>query len=228
MKNETPSVKEVFSEDMDREVEVRGQSMRFLIADGEMVIVQRIKPQQLTVGDILLFYQDNQFFVHRIVYKRQNNGQYIFITKGDMHLGFDPPVGEEQILGKVITIKKRPGSIGLAAPAGKILSYSICAYSTLAYLGNVAFDVIVNHFFDALSKILSLLHRTNSQFLSTFLPFSSRFDKNLNQAAGSVYRISCQGKRRADFLLSLLELIPTFFFTIFVYCFQSFPEKEHS
>lgn len=60
-------------------------SMRDKIDIGDVVIVKKLKPQELNeleVGNILVFKMDNKVIVHRIVEIKNDDG-LLFVTKGD-------------------------------------------------------------------------------------------------------------------------------------------------
>lgn len=77
-----------------------GASMAPAIRDGEMLRVERVCPEKLTKGDIVLFHDGANFRAHRLVkVDRQNSA---FVTRGDASIENDASICAEQIVGKVI------------------------------------------------------------------------------------------------------------------------------
>lgn len=57
----------------------------------------------MNVGDIIEYQTEDYNIIHRIIEKKQNNGNFIFTTKGDNNKQPDSdPVNENQLIGKVI------------------------------------------------------------------------------------------------------------------------------
>ena len=71
---------------------------------GDVVITNEIDFKNFKTGDILVYKLDDQTIVHRIQsITKDQNGRYVFITKGDYNKDKDlRPVTEEQVIGKVI------------------------------------------------------------------------------------------------------------------------------
>ncbi len=84
-----------------------GASMTPTIRNGEVLHVERARPEELKKGDIVLFREGVNFRAHRLVgLDRTRN---VFMTRGDASETNDQPVNGAQILGRV-TSKKSSGS----------------------------------------------------------------------------------------------------------------------
>jgi len=73
---------------------------------GDVIIVKSFEPDQIKVGDIILFYHDKRQIVHRVVFINQTEGEYSYTTKGDANpvsLDFEKNIPYSQIKGKLIT-----------------------------------------------------------------------------------------------------------------------------
>jgi len=77
---------------------------------GDIMILVGVKPENLKIGDILVF-RDKQKdpIIHRIVKKWKTNGKWYFQTKGDHNLqSIDSPklnevgISEDRIIGKAV------------------------------------------------------------------------------------------------------------------------------
>ena len=63
---------------------VEGRSMHPLLRDGDLVIVVKEKPQDIRVGDIIVYKTfDGRFIIHRVIGVEVYKGMYYYRTKGD-------------------------------------------------------------------------------------------------------------------------------------------------
>ena len=73
---------------------------------GDVIILWRARPDNLEVGDILVFKSDRpQPIIHRIVKITQEGGKYYYHTKGDHNsnsINDEVKISEDRILGKGI------------------------------------------------------------------------------------------------------------------------------
>ena len=84
-------------------VAVATGSMEKELFTGDVVIIKKCKPNDVNVGDIIEYQMDGYTVIHRIVEKKQKNGNYYFVTKGDNNNAPDSDdVKEDQLIGKVI------------------------------------------------------------------------------------------------------------------------------
>ena len=79
---------------------VTGWSMLPAIMPGDTLEIERIHPDAVSEGDIVLFSRDRRFFVHRVVAKGRPKDAAI-VTRGDAMPASDPPVPLSDLLGKV-------------------------------------------------------------------------------------------------------------------------------
>ena len=78
-------------------------SMEKEICVGDVAIIKKCNSNDVNVGDIIEYQMEGYTVVHRIIDKRQNNGRFSFITKGDNNNTPDrDEVKEDQLIGKVI------------------------------------------------------------------------------------------------------------------------------
>jgi GNAT superfamily N-acetyltransferase len=83
-----------------------GQSMDGCIKNGEYIEVRRMKSEELVPGDIIFFFCEGHPFVHRLI-RKENTGKKIVIwAKGDQVQGFDACLSPEDILGKVVAVRR--------------------------------------------------------------------------------------------------------------------------
>lgn len=84
-----------------------GNSMYPIIKEGNVCRFIICDPLTLQKGDIILFHAlSGQLVAHRFIEKILLQDSLLYRIKGDTNLGFDQPIRQEQILGKLLYIKK--------------------------------------------------------------------------------------------------------------------------
>jgi signal peptidase len=84
-----------------------GNSMYPLIKEGNICRFISIK-EKLVRGDIILYLSEEGHLVgHRYLHSYVENGALYHIFKGDTNFSPDPPVNENQLIGKLAWIKKK-------------------------------------------------------------------------------------------------------------------------
>lgn len=78
-----------------------GWSMLPSVWPGDMLVVESVKGEAVSKGDIILFGRDRRLFAHRVVRKSSSPGDSTIRTRGDAMAAPDPPVNESQLLGRV-------------------------------------------------------------------------------------------------------------------------------
>jgi signal peptidase len=74
---------------------VYGGSMAGTIPVGSLAVTKEVRPQDVNVGDVIVFYPpatspDRSPLMHRVVSVREEDGQRVFQTKGDANPTLDP------------------------------------------------------------------------------------------------------------------------------------------
>ena len=78
-------------------------SMEKTIFVGDIAIIKKCNPNDIIVGDIIEYQMEGYTVIHRVIEKKQNNGEFSFITKGDNNGVPDKDaVREDQLIGKMI------------------------------------------------------------------------------------------------------------------------------
>ncbi|MCM0649310.1 signal peptidase I [Clostridium swellfunianum] len=85
-------------------------SMKPMIDPGDMVLVRKLKPDDIKVGDVIKFKSDNIYIFHRIISVKNDEQQVKYETKGDNNSTADRElVAIENIKGKVIGVIPKIG-----------------------------------------------------------------------------------------------------------------------
>jgi signal peptidase I len=86
-------------------IPVSGSSMLPLIQDGDQALV-RHGLSGIQCGDMVIFRQQGKMVVHRVLRINLHPNGSTFLIKGDNNLTVDPPVQAEEIVGRVLLIKR--------------------------------------------------------------------------------------------------------------------------
>ena len=88
-------------------LQVTGWSMLPTIFPGDTLIIERCSAASTCEGDIVLVSRDGRLFVHRLLEKtRESDRSSSIRTRGDSMPTIDPPVTEEQLMGRVSAIER--------------------------------------------------------------------------------------------------------------------------
>lgn len=88
---------------------VKGNSMYPLLREGDIVFITRASPDDISVGDVIVFSTPGgRLVVHRVVEIVDVGGRRFFITQGDNNpiKDFYYPVGVpgDKVVGKLVTV----------------------------------------------------------------------------------------------------------------------------
>lgn len=83
---------------------VRGASMLPSIFPGDVLIVHPETARGARCGDIVLFFREDRFCAHRVVDRTEQGGRVSLITQGDALCRNDPPVAEDELVGRVAAV----------------------------------------------------------------------------------------------------------------------------
>jgi len=107
------AVLELWAEKCARtESAITGNSMAPLIRHGDMVVIEH-GDVPLRIGDVVVVKRQGTIVAHRLVHSEMEEGRERFLTRGDACGGIDPPVGRDQIIGKVVEVRSSEGRVGL-------------------------------------------------------------------------------------------------------------------
>lgn len=114
---------------------VRGCSMFPFINYSDKVLIRRILPNEVKIGDIILIHtpiEENLFIAHRVIRISKGIKGKEFFTKGDFVLSFDELGKQIEVIGRIVRIiKKGKIKINLENKKTETLSYLIAKYSCL-------------------------------------------------------------------------------------------------
>jgi hypothetical protein len=90
------------------------------ILPGDLVLIQRASPHEISPGEVVLFLQEGRLFVHRVVDRKVvatagRSEKSCLITRGDRLRHEDPPVTEPELLGRLVSIERDHQKVELPA-----------------------------------------------------------------------------------------------------------------
>jgi signal peptidase I len=117
-----------------------GWSMLPTIWPGETLVVERVSPDQVRFGDVILVGRERRLCAHRVV-STQDSGRPHWITQGDAMPAPDRPVSASELLGRVGYVIRAgrlipvPAELSLAENLiAKLVRRSVPAARALVYL----------------------------------------------------------------------------------------------
>jgi hypothetical protein len=73
---------------------------------GDIMFIVGVKPQNIKIGDIIIFDAGQQApVIHRVIHIKDENGTYVFSTEGDNNngqLSFEKSINQNQVVGKAV------------------------------------------------------------------------------------------------------------------------------
>ncbi|HVO61379.1 MAG TPA: signal peptidase I [Terriglobales bacterium] len=87
-------------------IRVSGTSMLPSIWPGDVLAVCGCQPSKIVLGDIVCFARSARFVVHRVIKISSMDRRTVWLTQGDSMARADEPFTEEQLLGKVVAIRR--------------------------------------------------------------------------------------------------------------------------
>jgi signal peptidase I len=94
------------------------------IRPGDILVVGRVAPEALAVGDIIVWLADERLIAHRVVRLFEAAGERLFQTHGDARPRPDPAAPIARVIGRVEDVERpqpvaiRRGIPGLARMMG--------------------------------------------------------------------------------------------------------------
>ena len=85
-----------------------GMSMLPTLWPGDALAIESCAAGEVEPGEIVLFMRDDRFFIHRLLSKQLGTYEICLLTRGDCMSDYDPPVSNDEFLGRVKTVQ-RPG-----------------------------------------------------------------------------------------------------------------------
>jgi hypothetical protein len=115
------------------ETSIRGDSMAPAIPAGARLRVRVLQEKAYGRGDIVFFFTDNGFIVHRIAHwPRWGAAVGYFLTRGDACLVPDVPVKGDRVIGTVVAFRSGGDWQPAGVEAGRSILHRAVRMATLA------------------------------------------------------------------------------------------------
>jgi len=101
---------------------VTGSSMIPALWPGDLVTIRSTPSSELSCGDIVLFFRDRRFFVHRVLDVSAGS----LLTRGDSVVSSDSPVSPDELLGRVVSITGACGTraVSQLGAVGRLVAFA--------------------------------------------------------------------------------------------------------
>ena len=123
-------------------------SMSPLIKPGDLVIIAKVFPYRIRVGDIIQFWDGEEFIVHRVIGIKRYGDTLFFMTKGDANEVMDQDlVHQSNVMGKLVLIIPKIGWISIITKQAVWRVYSIVHENFSVSLVTIAIITIISIYF---------------------------------------------------------------------------------
>ena len=96
-----------------RPILVAGVSMEPTLKTGDVVVTRDVPVEDVRVGDIIRYRDENSHVLHRVVLIQSARGAVQFVTQGDANNTLDEPVHGDRLEGKVVLVVPKVGWVTL-------------------------------------------------------------------------------------------------------------------
>jgi signal peptidase I len=90
-----------------------GTSMVPAIHPGDVLSIQPVDPNEVTLGDIVVYAREKVLVVHRIVRTSARSSEPYLVTRGDRLLQDDAPILPSELLGRVASIERKDRRVNI-------------------------------------------------------------------------------------------------------------------
>jgi len=120
-------IKDLLKSGVMLRIQVTGFSMEPFLSNGDVVKIQKVRPDRLLPGDLVFFVnQQGSLILHRLIKKKKAaNGTIRLQTKGDALVCCDELFKPDHLIGKVCMIEKKNSArqINLESLQIRIINY---------------------------------------------------------------------------------------------------------
>jgi len=113
-----------------------GGSMFPFIRPGDIITAKPITPENLTIGQVLFYYKDGNFFAHRL---KEKSGNSLMITRGDNLPFNDNFITPSEVLGKIVMIERKGKKIDMESGLMRLVNWTIARIPIYWLIRSVSF-----------------------------------------------------------------------------------------
>lgn len=148
---------------------MQGNSMYPNLRDGDIGVVQKCNPEDLQIGDIVVFRNNRNFVCHRLINILQSDGKTIFIARGDKNMLSDPPFFAEDLSGIITCFKRKEKIIPIDSKGFRILILHfrriLIPYYNLILRFKSYRKKLIDNLKSLISNIKVIIEKSKKQFL---------------------------------------------------------------
>jgi signal peptidase I len=135
-------------------VDTAGYSMWPFIRPGEKIVVKRVAMDELNQGDVILYREDGELRLHRLIRKTGDKGRYAFYSRGDNSNSSPEFISEEMYIGKAVAVVRK----------GKMINFP-CRSRYLQSRGIIIFKPFINTVIKPLYRLCLRIARGKKQLI---------------------------------------------------------------
>jgi len=102
MKNDRTPDDDLLKDGRSTLFKMNGNSMYPILRAGDVGMVQSCEPENLRIGDIVVFKSRDKYIAHRLIAIHKKGNLYFFTARGDKNLLNDPPFTAEALAGQIV------------------------------------------------------------------------------------------------------------------------------
>lgn len=110
-------------------IRMQGFSMFPTLKQGDIAEVEKCSPDDLKIGDIVVFKSNKKLIAHRLLKVINQNNTLFFIAKGDKNYHFDEPFKKNEIVGKLHSFQRRKRVLKVESFSMRIRRFSALHFS---------------------------------------------------------------------------------------------------
>jgi hypothetical protein len=109
-----------------------GVSMLPTLWPGDVLTVHSLSPEQVELGEIVLYMRQGRFFIHRVTRRNFTLQETCLITRGDCMSEDDPPVRRSELMGTVTEVQRSGSAFRPArrlSSLRRFVAFMLCHWS---------------------------------------------------------------------------------------------------
>ena len=108
-----------------------GFSMWPFLKEGERLIIKKVPPETLNVGDLILYKANNQTICHRLVRKVSHREEQLLYARGDNSKSLPELITKQTFLGKAIGIIRNGKTVNFTTKRRRFINRLIVVIAPL-------------------------------------------------------------------------------------------------
>lgn len=106
--------------------------MRPFLAPGVRLLVSRVAPGRIGLGDVIVYDVEDTLVCHRVLWRRARLGERRFLTRGDAWQSPRAWIGQADVVGKVVAVATGRVAVPIDTPHRRLQAVAIAALSFVA------------------------------------------------------------------------------------------------